>query len=76
MTLDSGELAIVRNLTKRERETLQWLAKGLSYRNIAIYMGVSVHSVRTWAQTLHEKLGTHNQVQTVRRGYELGVIEP
>jgi DNA-binding NarL/FixJ family response regulator len=73
--MTAGESAIIASLTPREREVLNWLAKGLAPRDIAVYMGVSPSTVRTWRQYLADKLGTSNQIQTVRRGYELGLIE-
>jgi DNA-binding NarL/FixJ family response regulator len=71
----SAESAVVASLTARELELLGWMAKGLSVPNIAAYMGVAPATVRTWRQNLAYKLDTHNQIATVRRGYELGLVD-
>jgi DNA-binding CsgD family transcriptional regulator len=72
----TAESAMAASLTERELETLRWMAKGLSVATIAVYMGVAPSTVRTWRQDLAYKLDTHNQIATVRRGYELGLVDP
>jgi DNA-binding CsgD family transcriptional regulator len=69
------EAAMAASLTERELETLRWMAKGLSAPTIAVYMGVAPATVRKRRQNLAYKLATHNQIETVRRGYELGLVD-
>jgi DNA-binding CsgD family transcriptional regulator len=70
----SAEEAMAASLTPRELETLRWMARGCDARNIAAYMGVAESTARTFRQDLAYKLDTSNQIATVRRGYELGLI--
>lgn len=50
-------------LTDREREVLRGLARGLSTKEIALTLGISVNTVRTHVQHLMPKLGVHSRLQ-------------
>src|SRR5262245_17904749 len=46
-------------LSDREQQVLEGLAKGLLYKQIAAQMGISMGTVRTYAQRIYEKLHVH-----------------
>ncbi len=60
MDLD-GELA--EYLTLRELEILSLLAEGLSNRDIAEALCISVNTVETHLRHMYQKLGVHNRGQ-------------
>ncbi len=52
-------------LSNRETATLQLLAEGLMYKEIAVRMEVSISSVRTYLHRVYEKLHVTNRTQAV-----------
>ena len=52
-------------LSEREREVLDNLAKGLLYKQIAAQMGISLGTVRTYLQRIYEKLHVHTRTEAV-----------
>lgn len=61
-------------LTPKELELLQWLAKGLSYGHIAECMGVAVSTVQSHSRGLFRKLGARSQVQALALAREQKLI--
>jgi putative two-component system response regulator len=53
------------DLTRRERETLAHLARGLSLADIAEAMTISLNTARNHTQRLIEKLGAHSKLEAV-----------
>ena len=53
-------------LTEREREVLELRAHGLSYREIAAELGVSIVTVKKHVERTYEKLGVHTLVDALR----------
>ena len=52
-------------LTKRENEILQLLAKGCLYKEIASQLGVSMSTVRTHVHSVYEKLHVQSRTEAV-----------
>ena len=50
------------SLTSRERDVLRGLAEGLSTKEIAVRLGITVNTVRTHVQHLMPKLGVHTRL--------------
>jgi DNA-binding NarL/FixJ family response regulator len=67
-------LALLRNLTSRERLILKLLADGVTVREIASRLDVSQHTVRTHMQNLYAKLGAHSRLDVVRFAAEHGLV--
>jgi DNA-binding NarL/FixJ family response regulator len=54
-------------LSGREKEVLQWLSKGFSYKEIAAKLFISVETVRTHIRNIYEKLHACNKAQAIRK---------
>ena len=52
-------------LTDRERQILEWLAKGLSYKMVATECSISIDTVRTHIKRIYEKLHVHSVTEAV-----------
>ena len=53
------------NLSKREREILGFLVKGLTYREIADQLFISPATVRSHLKNIYEKLHVHSRTEAV-----------
>jgi DNA-binding NarL/FixJ family response regulator len=63
-------------LTDREREVLQLIAEGLSSKEIAGMLGVSLKTVDSHRSNLMEKLDIHKVSGLVRFAIRSGLVEP
>ena len=70
-----GAQALVEPLSEREVEVLGLLSQGLTNREIAERLTVTVGTVKTHVNHVYGKLGVHSWVQAVLRGRELGLVE-
>ncbi len=61
-------------LSNREREVLEWVARGKSNSDIATIMGVSAHTVDAYLRRIFLKLGTTDRVTAAIRGVGTGII--
>jgi DNA-binding NarL/FixJ family response regulator len=59
-------------LAPREIETLQFIAQGLTYGQIATQMGLSPTTVNTYAKRIRTKLKVTNKAEITRIAVELG----
>ena len=61
-------------ITPRELEILELMAKGLSNREIAEKLFVSENTVKTHSSRVFDKLGAKRRTQAVQFGKEFGLI--
>jgi DNA-binding NarL/FixJ family response regulator len=71
-----AEQARLDELTRREREVLELIARGLSNREIATQLFVEESTVRTHVKRIQMKLRLRDRVQIVIFAYETGVNRP
>ncbi len=65
----------VKPLSKREKEILNYIAKGLSNKEVADVLGLSSTTVRTHLEHIYEKLNVTNRVEAVTEGIRQGLID-
>jgi DNA-binding NarL/FixJ family response regulator len=75
-TPDLADQAKLSELTPREREVLQLIARGLSNREIARELVVEESTIRTHVKGILTKLDLRDRVQIVIFAYETGVNRP
>jgi DNA-binding NarL/FixJ family response regulator len=63
-------------LTDREREVLQLIAEGLSSKEIASMLGISLKTIDSHRANLMEKLDIHKVSGLVRFAIRAGLVEP
>jgi DNA-binding NarL/FixJ family response regulator len=68
-----GDTSAFSILTVREREVLQLLAEGLSTKNIAARLHVSVKTIETHRQHIMEKLDTHSIADLIKYAVREGL---
>jgi DNA-binding NarL/FixJ family response regulator len=61
-------------LTSKETEVLDLVAKGLTYVEVAVQLGVAVSTVRTHVRGVYSKLGAHNKTEAVFEARALGLL--
>jgi DNA-binding NarL/FixJ family response regulator len=64
-----------RRLTAREQEILRYTARGLTRREIAVRLDVSVNTVRSHLQRVLSKLGVHTTLEAVAVALRQGTAE-
>jgi DNA-binding NarL/FixJ family response regulator len=67
--------ASIEQITPREREVLQTLAEGLSNKEIAAKLHMSVDTERTHMMNILNKLGVHSRLQALLFAARHGIVE-
>lgn len=68
----SGEEKV--QLSGREQEVLELIARGFSYAEIARLKAVSVHTVQTHIKNLYSKLAVHSKSEAVYEATRMGLL--
>lgn len=70
------EMSDIEQLSPREREVAQYMARGYSYRKTGSAMFVSVKTVETHMSHIFEKLGIASRHELAAKAFESGLISP
>jgi len=65
----------VPNITKREKQVLECVAKGFSYKETAEILGNSIHTVTSHAKKIYRKLSVKSRSEAVYEAIQLGIIQ-
>lgn len=61
-------------LTNREKEILQWLSKGNSFKMIAAELNISLDTVRTHIKRIYDKLHVRSQIEAVSKAINERIV--
>jgi LuxR family maltose regulon positive regulatory protein len=61
-------------LSERELEVLELIAQGLTNREIASRLFLSVHTIKAHSRNIYGKLGVHNRTEAAVRARALGLL--
>ncbi len=64
----------VPQLSEREREVLQWVARGKSITSIAAILEISGDTVKTYTKRIYAKLGASDRVGAIVTALKLGLL--
>ena len=62
------------SLTKREKDILQSMVQGNSYKMIAAHLLISQDTVKTHLKNIYEKLQVHSQPEAVVKAIQQGIV--
>ena len=65
----------IAELSEREKEIVRWFADGLSYKEIASKLFISVRTVESHKNNIMEKLELKTKVDLVKYAIKHGIIE-
>lgn len=68
------EEAYITNLTERESQVIDLLAQGLTNREIAEQLFLSISSIKKHLESIYSKLGVNNKVSAVQRAHKEKLI--
>jgi len=70
----SSDTPLAQSLTPREEEILNCLGTGMSNRQIAGHLTVSINTVKWYVRQVYNKLGVNNRAEAVARARDLGLM--
>lgn len=62
------------NITNREREVIEQLARGFTYDDVASVLQISPNTVRSYIRTIYEKLDVSSKTEAVLMALRLGLV--
>ncbi|MCR9130691.1 MAG: response regulator transcription factor [Alphaproteobacteria bacterium] len=63
------------SLTRRERQVLEALANGLTYKEVARKLDLSPQTIAKYIKVIYRKMAVHNRAEAVMLGVRSGIIE-
>jgi LuxR family maltose regulon positive regulatory protein len=76
LEMQTPEPDLVEPLSERELEVLAIIARGLTNREIASRLFLSLNTVKAHTRNIYGKLGVHNRTQAVAMAQTLGILPP
>jgi len=73
---EADQSELVEPLSDRELEVLQLIAEGLTNREIASRLYISLHTVKVHSRNIYGKLDVHNRTRAVSQARALGILPP
>ena len=73
---DIVEAAGIEKLTPRERDVVNLIARGYTYRETAARMEISVNTLETHMRHIFDKLGVASRHELSRLAYDTGFVRP
>jgi LuxR family maltose regulon positive regulatory protein len=67
---------LIEPLSERELDVLQLIAEGLTNREIAARLFLSVNTVKVHSRNIYGKLGAHNRTEAAAKAQALGILPP
>ncbi len=74
MHVGDGAPAPVVDLSRREREVLELVARGAGNEQIARELGIVAQTVRNYISNIYDKLGVHSRAEAVVWARERGMV--
>jgi two-component system NarL family response regulator len=68
------EYPVASDLTPRELQVLQLLARGFTNKEIGVALTISETTVKWFVKNILEKLGVHDRTQAVTTAFERGIL--
>jgi DNA-binding NarL/FixJ family response regulator len=62
------------NLTDRERQILETMARGIGVKDCAQILGVAENTLRNHVKNIYRKLDVRNQIEMMRKASDMGLI--
>jgi DNA-binding CsgD family transcriptional regulator len=63
------------SLSAREMESLDLMARGYTYGEIAKLLGVSISTVQTHTKRIYIKLSVHNRSEAIFEAQKMGILQ-
>jgi len=74
LEIEAAEQDLIEPLSEREMEVLQLIAEGLTNREIASRLFLSLNTVKAHSRNIYGKLGIHSRTQAIARSQALGIL--
>jgi histidine kinase len=66
---------LIEPLTDRELEVLNLISEGMSNKEIASNLGITINTVKSYIKNIYEKLGVNKRVQVVTKAKQLRILK-
>jgi len=74
--MDNDDISNLPQLSPREKECLEWAAKGLSDHDISALLALSPSTVTGYMKSVREKFNVRTKIQAVALAVSYGMIKP
>jgi DNA-binding NarL/FixJ family response regulator len=65
-----------RELSEREIEVLQLIAKGLSIQEVGELLALSANTVKTYVRRIYKKLAVNSRIEAIYEARAMGILDP